>query len=313
MPEHDGRNVGATGSGPVVAEGGYAIRLYPLDEGEEIRLVELWQTVWAGKWLIVFASFLLAVLAVAASFLITPDFRAQVVLSPVGSSSGSGLATLAGQFGGLASLAGINLGAEDNVAESIAILKSRALTARFIRERNLLPVIFYDDWDAKLGAWAIDDPKDIPTIARGVERFDKSIRNVNQDVETGLVTLTVDWRDPVLARDWAQALVAEVNADMRGRAIEQSKRNIEFLKGQIGSTDEVELRSAVFGVMESEMKNAMLAAVRTDFAFDVIDPAVVPERPFWPNRILFAVVGFFLGGLAGVATVLLRRGAARNA
>jgi uncharacterized protein involved in exopolysaccharide biosynthesis len=313
MPEQDNRVVSAPGPGPAAAEGGYAIRLYPLDESEEIRLAELWHTVWAGKWLIVLASVLLAATAVAASFLITPDFRAQVVLSPVGSNSAGGLATLAGQFGGLASLAGINLGAEDNVAESIAILKSRALTARFIRERNLLPVIFYDDWDAQRGTWSTDDPKEVPTIARGVERFDKSIRNVNQDVETGLVTLTVDWRDPVLARDWAQALVAEVNADMRGRAIEQSKRNIEFLKEQIGSTDEVELRTAVFGVMESEMKNAMLAAVRTDFAFDVIDPAVVPERPFWPNRILFAAVGFFLGGLVGVATVLLRRGAARNA
>jgi uncharacterized protein involved in exopolysaccharide biosynthesis len=130
---------------------------------------------------------------------------------------------------------------------------------------------------------------------------------VNQDVETGLVNLSVDWIDPVLARDWAQGLIAEVNADMRGRAIDQSKRNIEFLKGQLEATDAVELRTAVFSVMESEMKNAMMAAVRTDFAFEVIDPPVVPEKPAWPNRILLAVVGFFLGGMIGVLVVLMRR------
>jgi uncharacterized protein involved in exopolysaccharide biosynthesis len=294
-------------------EDGYAVRLYPLDESEEIRLLDLWRAVWSGKWLIVVCSVALAVLAVAVSFLITPQYRSQVVLSPVGSSAGGGLAALAGQFGGLASLAGINIGAEDNVAESIAILKSRALTERFIRERNLLPVIFHDDWDAEKGTWDVSDPEDVPTLARGVERFDKSIRTVNQDVETGLVTLSIDWLDPALARDWAQGLVDEVNADMRGRAVDQSKRNIEFLKGQLEGTDAVELRTAVYSVMESEMKNAMMAAVRTDFAFEVIDPPVVPEKPAWPNRILLAVVGFFLGGLIGVVAALMRRSRAAAA
>ena len=312
MPDQERNASGSRASGRGIEEGGYAVRLYPLDESEEIRLLDLWRAVWDGKWLVVLASFALAVLAVAVSFLITPEYRSQAVLSPVGSSSGGGLAALAGQFGGLASLAGLNLGAEDNVAESIAILKSRALTERFIRERNLLPVIFHDDWDAEKGAWDVD-ADDVPTLARGVERFDKSIRTVNQDVETGLVNLSVDWIDPVLARDWAQGLIAEVNADMRGRAIDQSKRNIEFLKGQLEATDAVELRTAVFSVMESEMKNAMMAAVRTDFAFEVIDPPVVPEKPAWPNRILLAVVGFFLGGMIGVLTVLMRRPKARTA
>jgi len=291
---------------PPEMEAGYAVRLYPLNEGPEVPLAALWQTLWGGKWPIIAASIGLATLAIAASFLMTPEFRSQAVLSPVGADRGSGLAALAGQFGGLASLAGINFGAEDNVAESIAILKSRALTGRFIEERNLLPVIFYEDWDAERKAWEVDDPEDIPTLARGIERFDKSIRTVSQDVETGLVTLAIDWRDPVMARDWAQGLIDAVNADMRGRAVEQSKRNIAFLKEQLEGTDTVELRSAVFGVMESEMKNAMLASVRTEFAFETIDPPVVPEKPVWPNPILLAAVGLFVGGLAGVVTVLVR-------
>ena len=306
MPEQDTKSVRTRNPGPDALDGGYAVRLYPLDESGEIRLLELWHAVWAGKWLIIAASLAFALLAVAASFLITPEYRSLAVLAPVGSER-SGLASLAGQFGGLASLAGINLGTEDNVAESIAILQSRALTERFIRERNLLPVIFHEDWDSESGSWTVDDPEDVPTVARGVERFNKSIRTVNQDVETGLVTLAIDWRDPVLAREWAQGLVDAVNADMRGRAIELSKRNIAYLKGQLEATDEVELRTAVYSVLESEMKNAMLAAVRADFAFEVLDPPVVPERVAWPNRILFAAVGLFAGGLIGLLTVLMRR------
>jgi hypothetical protein len=105
----------------------------------------------------------------------------------------------------------------------------------------------------------------------------------------------------------AHGLVDVLNADMRGRAIDQSARNIEFLKGQLEATDAVELRTAVFGVMGSEMKNAMIAAVRTEFAFEVIDPPVVPENPVWPNRKLLAVVRFFLGGVIGVLIALMRR------
>jgi uncharacterized protein involved in exopolysaccharide biosynthesis len=312
MPEQDANSVKARSPGPESVDGGYAVRLYPLDESGEIRLAELWHAVWGGKWLIIAASLLFAFLAVAGSFLITPEYRSQAVLAPVGADR-SGLSSLAGQFGGLASLAGINLGAEDNVAESIAVLQSRALTERFIRERNLLPVIFHEDWDSESGSWAVDDPRDVPTAARGVERFNKSIRTVNQDVETGLVTLAIDWRDPVLARDWAQGLVDAVNADMRRRAIELSERNIDFLKGQLKATDEVELRTAVYSVLENEMKNAMLAAVRTDFAFEVLDPPVVPERAAWPNRFLFAVVGLFAGALIGLLAVLMRRAGSPDA
>ncbi|MGH8223102.1 MAG: Wzz/FepE/Etk N-terminal domain-containing protein [Woeseiaceae bacterium] len=293
---------------------GYAIRLYPIDETEEIRLIDLWRVIWAGKWLILSSSVLVALATTIAAFLITPVYRAEVVLAPVAAQrSSSSLATLAGQLGGIATLAGINLGTDESSAEAIAILRSRALTERFIEKNKLLPVLFSEDWDQASGTWHVDDPDDIPNMWRAYERFDKSIRSVSQDVETGLVTLTIDWVDPQRAREWANGLVEEVNADTRGRAIEQSKKNIDYLRGQLQDTDELELRASVFDLMEAEMKNAMLSAVRTEFAFSVIDPAVVPEKMRWPNRMLFGVLGFFAGMLLGVLAVFLRRSAARGA
>lgn len=287
---------------------GYAVRVYPISEADEIRLADLWRVVWAGKWRIAAASVIGAVLAVLLSFLITPEFRAQAVLSPVGSDRSSGpLASLAGQLGGLGSLVGLGLGVDDRSAESIAVLRSRSLTQRFIEKNGLLPILFHEDWDEASKSWRVDDPEDIPNLWRGYERFDKQVRSVVQDAETGLVTVSIDWTNAQLASDWANALVAEVNADMRNRAIGQSQKNIEFLRGQLKNTNEVELRTAAFGLMEAEMKNAMLSAVRSEFAFEVIDPAIAPEKPSWPNRILLAALGLFAGFATGLVLVFLRR------
>lgn len=287
---------------------GYAVRLYPIDEGDDIRLADLWRVVWDGRWLILSLAVIGAVVTTLAGFLVTPIYRTEVLMAPVTSErSGGGLAGLAGQFGGLAALAGVNIGSDDTSAESLAILSSRAFTERFIEKNNLMPHLFPDAWDAEKGRWKSEDPAEIPNKWLAFELFDKSIRGVSQDSETRLVTLTIDWVDPEVARDWANGLVSDVNAAVRSRAIDQSNRSIEYLRKQLQETTEVELRDAVVGLMEIEMKKAMLSTVRTEFAFEVIDPAVAPEKRRWPNRALIAVLGFAAGLMGGVVWAFVRR------
>ena len=50
----------------------------------------------------------------------------------------------------------------------------------------------------------------------------------------------------------------------------------------------------------------MLAEVKDEFAFKTIDPAVVPEEKTGPKRALICVLATLLGGMLGVALVLLR-------
>jgi uncharacterized protein involved in exopolysaccharide biosynthesis len=288
---------------------GYAVRLYPLAEPDEVQLIDLWRTVWSGKWVILGAAVLGALATFLAAFIMTPMYRAEVVMAPVSvDKTSGGLAGLASQFGGLAALAGINLNSSQNdTAQALAVLKSRAFTESFIDRHQLLPILYADLWEPKTKTWDVDEPQEVPTLYKAYDYFDKSIRVITQDPETGLVTLTIDWSDAKLATEWANALVSEVNADVRQRAVEQSNKSIDFLRSQIQSTTEVELREAVFGLMEAEMKNAMLANVKTEYAFEVIDPAVVPEKRLWPNKWLLAIFGLAAGGLLGLFYVFVRR------
>jgi uncharacterized protein involved in exopolysaccharide biosynthesis len=202
---------------------GYAVRLYPLEEPEELQLIDLWRTAWGGKWVILAAAVLGALATFLAAFIMTPMYRAEVVMAPVTVDKASGgLAGLASQFGGLAALAGVNLTTSQiDTAQALAVLKSRAFTESFIDRHQLLPILYADLWEPKTKTWDVDEPEEVPTLYKAYDYFDKSIRVITQDPETGLVTLTIDWSNPKLATEWANALVSEVNADVRQRAVEQ--------------------------------------------------------------------------------------------
>jgi LPS O-antigen subunit length determinant protein (WzzB/FepE family) len=204
-------------------------------------------------------------------------------------------------------MAGLSLGSQNSSAESVATLSSRAFTQKFIERHQMLPILFADDWDAQRQTWDVDDPAEIPTLWTAYNRFDKSVRAVAQDATTGLITLTIDWTDAKLASEWANALVEEVNETLRRTAMEQSGRNIDFLTKELQATGAVELRTALFGLMEVEMKKKMVASVTTEYAFKSVDPAIVPERPYWPNRLLFAALGLFSGLMIGVVVAFVRR------
>ncbi len=115
---------------------------------------------------------LVTLLSVAVALLITPVYRAEVLMVPVTSESVDNLSNLAGQFGGLTSLMGIDLiGQRGKAAEAVATLTSRSFAVQFIDEENLLPILFADQWDSENEQWQIKDPDDIPTLQDGFRLF----------------------------------------------------------------------------------------------------------------------------------------------
>src|SRR5262245_10642849 len=81
---------------------------------------------------IVVATLVFGAAATAYAFLKKPQYEAKVVLAPVGDESSQMSLGGLGQLGGLASLAGIQLGGSAGKSERIALLKSRGLTEDFI-------------------------------------------------------------------------------------------------------------------------------------------------------------------------------------
>jgi uncharacterized protein involved in exopolysaccharide biosynthesis len=277
---------------------------YPDDE---IDLRELIRKVWDGKWLIVLITLLSSAMGVVYALLATEIYRAEALVQPRQESrTGGGLGALAAQFGGLADFAGVSLAGGSDRAVAIATLKSRTLIESFIQERNLLPRMYEDAWDSQAKNWKNPDPRKIPTIWQAYNDFTGSIFKIAEDKKTGLVTVAVEWKDPVEAQEWVTELIARTNAYLKAKAIEEGERNLAYLEAQSRTTGQVELRQAVFGLVEAELKKLMIAKGGEEFAIKTIDAAVVPKKRARPKRAQIAVLGFLLGGFVGVVWVLVR-------
>ncbi len=247
------------------------------------------------------------------AFWLTPKYRAEVVISPA--ESPTGLGQFGGQLGDLASLAGISLGNGSNrkSEEALEYLRSRIFTTGFINRHNLMPILFAKKWDARRNQWR--DKDDAPTISEAVKKFSTQIRQIVEDRRTGIITVAIFWTDPKVAADWANSMIADADADLRARAVAEQTRSVDYLEREAAQTSDVDVRTTVYKVMGSELKNAMLARTRDAYAFKVIDPAVVRDRRDRdsPNRPLVVVMGVALGIVVGIIlAALLERRAARR-
>lgn len=274
---------------------------------DEISLVDVWRTV-RSRWPAVLGLMLGCGLVFGtAALLSTPLYRAEAVLSPVlDPDDNQQFMTPLKEFGSLAALAGINLDHKDKKNEAIATLRSRQFTERFIQDRNLLPVLFPRLWDAENERWRTDlDADAVPTLWDASELFRESVSYIREDRSSGMVTLSVEWRDADVAAQWANELVAAVNDGMRAKSVETSNKAISYLQEQLARTTVVDLQQVLHRLIEAEMKKIILANINKEFAFKVIDPAVAPQEPFQPKVLMIATLGVLLGLVAGIIAALV--------
>ena len=295
---------------------------YPEDE---IDLKELFMVLWAGKWLISAVTGLAAAISVVVALSLPNIYTASALLAPA-ESSGGGLSGLMKQYGGLASLAGVSLpgGEEGSRAQlGMQLMKSRAFIGDFVERRDILPELMaVDSWDAESGdiifdaddfeaataTWVRDadfpkQPK--PSLLEAHEAF-MDILSVSEDKQTAYVTVSVDHHSPVVAAQWVNWLVEDVNAAVKAQDVSEAEKSIEYLKQQVANTSLADLQAMFFELIQSQTETVMLAEVRPEYVFKTIDPAVIPEEKSKPSRALICVLGTLLGGMLGVVIVLIR-------
>lgn len=248
-----------------------------------------------------------ALAAFALSYLFTPQFKADITLVPSDETLGLDQNSLLGGFSGIASLVGAGIGGLGNKeSEAIAILKSRGLVWSYMQSHELLPVLFHNKWDSAAHKWKSDRKSYVPTLEDGYKKFDDSIRNVIDNHKTNLVSLSITWEDPKVAKEWADGLVDATNDLLRRQEIERSTKNLEYLTAASDKTSIMEVKNSIFKLMESEIKKQMIAMGNKDYAFRVVDPAVVPEKRVFPKHTYFAAFGAAAGAMIWFLLVAFR-------
>lgn len=293
---------------------------------EDISLYGL-LSLFLKNWFILMATAVFFAGAAAAWSLTQSDvYTSEVVLMPAEQDSG-GLGGLAGNLGGLAAMAGVNVpqGKSDNTKLALELLKSKGFIGQFIDENELLlPLMAARGWDLatdtllykpdvydkKSSKWVrkFQAPKKAkPSLQEAHLAFMKLIK-VEQDPKTKFVKLSVDFYSPYLAAQWANKLVESLNKHIRKIDLDESNNSIDYLQTLIAESQVSGLRTIFSSLMEEQIKSKMLASIRPDYVFKVVDPAIAAEQKSKPVRSLIVIVIGFFGGIFGLIIVLFREG-----
>jgi len=289
---------------------------------DEIDLRELFAIIWRGKWIIIATTLVFAVASVFYTLSLPNVYKSEVLLSPV---IDDGSLKIPGQLGGLAALAGVNLGGAgggDKTALALEILKSREFIGRFIEQNDLyVPIMAAKGWNRAENQLLIDQETfdttsqqwlrevKLPFEAKpsAQETFDKfkKLFAVTQDKSSGMVKLSIEHYSPILAKQWVDKLVIAINEEMRQRELAEAERSIAYLNNQIAQTTIADIRTMLFSLIEEQTKTVMLANVRDEYVFKTVDPAIIPELKAKPKRALIVIVAVILAGMLSVFAVLI--------
>lgn len=263
------------------------------------------------KWILIFTTTAIgAALSIAYSLSLPNIYKADTLIAASDDSSSGGLAEMAGNLGGLAAIAGVNLGGQSSSQADLAIqvISSRKFIRNFINKYELLvPLMAVNDWEQSNNKLIIDErlynvtreewlrePRGLrgkePSMQEAYERF-MEVFSVNKNDETGLITLSVSFFSPYVAREWLDKIVIEINEAMRNRAIVEAQNNLDYLERQLEKTSIAEMQSTFYKLVEEQMKSLMLAEAQDEFVFKVIDPPIVPEVKSSPSRALICLSG----------------------
>lgn len=290
----------------------------------EVDLRELFMALWEGKWAIIAITFIFAVGSTAFALMQPNIYKASALLVSAERGGGGGLSRMAGQLGGLAALAAVNLGRGEASPAELAteIIRSRQFVGAFIQKHELLvPLMAAQEWKRTTNTLVLDrkvyDEQNnvwlrkadgmhgaTPTAQEAYKVFTNKSLSISRDKETGLYTLAVSHVSPYIAQQWVNWLIEDINEVMRERAIREATRNLEYLSTQLQKTAVADMQAALYQLVEEQTKSLMLAEVQEEFAFKVIDPPVAPISKNQPRRALICVIGTLFGGFLGGGFVL---------
>ena len=296
----------------------------PNQYDDEIDLRELFGVLWAGRLKILVITAVFALASVVYALSVPNQYKATALLSPA-QSSGGGLSGALGQVGGLASLAGVSIGGGGSSEAQVAqeIMKSWSFIEGFIQSNDLAVDVYavegwskssnslqinsdlYDESDSQ---WLVENNETgelgPPSSWKLFEDF-SGMLSVSEDKKSGLVSVSVEYYSPQIAKHWLDLYVAAINGHMQERKMAEVTRNITYLEAQIKKTNIAEMKEVFYTIIEEQIKSKMLAEASPDYAFVPVSPSMVPEEKSQPKRALICILGTLLGGMLSVLWVLV--------
>jgi uncharacterized protein involved in exopolysaccharide biosynthesis len=270
----------------------------------DIPLTEAFARIYRNKLRIAMYVAVGASLGALVAFTARPVYVSEIVMLPQSPNSQGGAGGVAKRLSGLASVAGIALGGNqdsDSRDAAIATLSSYQTLSTFLSTEGIQKTILDQSSTLDLlSSLSLNRPQ---TMWEAVRKF-KDRMVITQEKDSSLIRLSIEWYDPALASKWTNHLVSLADARLRAQALDTARGRIVYLQKELESNPILAVRGVISGMMENELRTMATAGADKEFAFRIIDPAIPAERPTRPHRLLlliaFTFCSLFLGSIVAV-------------
>ena len=289
---------------------------------DEIDLRELFHVLWDKIFYIGAITSIFSLISIIYALMLPNIYQSQAVMMPM--EANQGMSGMLGQYSGMASLAGISLPSESGskAQEAIARIQSLEFFSNsflpHIKLENLMAVkkwnqasntLTYDAsaFNSESGQWLrkVKPPTStIPSSQKAYKQY-QAIMSVSEDKKTSFVTLSVEHKSPVIAQQWVEIMMDQIDQVMRDQDRQTARKSIEYLNSLAPTVNYEEIKKALASLQQEQMKRLMMVEANENYIFKVLDSPIIPEMKVKPQRSLIVILGTMLGMMLSVLGVLV--------
>ena len=220
---------------------------------------------------------------------------------------GNGFSDLTNRYGGLAGLAGVNLGGDSKSKANLVveILKSRQFYERLSNMPEIYPylvapkkynpktqklILDSNIYDEEKQSWLVEKPNYLSTHYLFLKKL-----LIAEDKKTGFIKISFTHISPQFAFKITQTILAEANNIVRTQHLKDSALAIQYLNDALANTSELGTKSSISSLIEAQLKVQMLASVRSEYIVRSIDRPYLPQGKSSPFRLKFIALSTILG------------------
>ncbi len=269
---------------------------------DEIDLREIFLVIWKRKYWI--AGFVFIVCAITVFVVLKMDniYESKAVLRPVQNNTNQ-MSSALSSLGGLANLAGINIGSGGNVSpynSMNAIANDADFIYSFVTENKFESKIVDDYAEFSLTEKYKENPKFFI-----VKAFKDSF-GFSEDSKTGLMTMYFQNKDREFAKKVVDMLLKETSLKYQTIEMKNIDERINKYKNEINKTSDIALKNKLAEVVAGLIQSKVLSQAQEFYGFDILVKPSVPDEldKIKPRRSLIVILSFFISGFMAIFLTL---------
>ena len=253
----------------------------------EINMLDYLKVIWKHRNLIAIITLCGAAATALVSLFMAPVYESKAVLIPAGVLSkdqGASTAFLAMQFG-------IAPPTTPASVEIVNLLKSKSCARSSSKSTTFFR---FSSRGKRCGA------------RRRTELEWKGLRYLQKHMivtftqKDNLITLAFQYSDPNKTAEIVGYMLGELNDHMSGEAKRVADTNRHYLEAQLDKTADPFIKAKLYALIAQQIETSVMAEVKENFSFKVLDPPRVPDKRIKPKRTSMVLIAFLLSLIAGV-------------